>query len=51
MKTGLGQDVGISLIDTAFFATQALGVLSLYQVYGELRTQVGNRGFHPPSVA
>ena len=45
-KTGLGQDVDVSLFDTAFFATQALGVLSLYHVYGEVRTQVGNRGFH-----
>lgn len=45
-KTGLGQEVDVSLFDTAFFATQALGVLSLYHVYGELRTQVGNRGFH-----
>jgi CoA:oxalate CoA-transferase len=45
-KTGLGQEVDVSLFDTAFFATQALGVLLLYHVYGELRTQVGNRGFH-----
>jgi len=45
-KTSLGQDVDVSLFDIAFFATQALGVLSLYHVYGELRTQVGNRGFH-----
>jgi CoA:oxalate CoA-transferase len=45
-KTGLGQEIDVSLFDYAFFATQALGVLLLYQVYGELRTQVGNRGFH-----
>lgn len=45
-KTGLGQEVDVSLFDTAFFATQSLGVLLLYHVYGELRTQVANKGFH-----
>jgi CoA:oxalate CoA-transferase len=45
-KTGLGQEVDVSLFDNAFFATQSLGVLLLYHVYGELRIQVGNRGFH-----
>lgn len=45
-RTGLGQAVDVSLFDTASFATQALGALLLYSFFGELRTQVGNRGFH-----
>ncbi|MDP6179506.1 MAG: CoA transferase [Desulfatiglandales bacterium] len=45
-KTGLGQEVDVSLFDTAFFAAQSLGVLVLYHVYGELRIQVANCGFH-----
>jgi CoA:oxalate CoA-transferase len=44
--TGLGQAVDVSLFDTASFATQALGALLLHHLYGEVRTQVGNRGFH-----
>ena len=45
-KTGEGQAVDTSLFDTAVFATQALGTLLLYDIYGETRRQVGNRGFH-----
>lgn len=45
-KTGMGQGVDVSLFDTASFATQALGSLLLYTLYGEIRAQVGNRGFH-----
>jgi crotonobetainyl-CoA:carnitine CoA-transferase CaiB-like acyl-CoA transferase len=45
-RTGKGQFIDISLFDTAFFATQCTGSLLLYKVYGEIRTQVGNRGFH-----
>jgi len=45
-KTGLGQAIDVSLFDTASFATQALGTLLLYHLYGEVRTQVGNQGFH-----
>jgi crotonobetainyl-CoA:carnitine CoA-transferase CaiB-like acyl-CoA transferase len=45
-RTGAGQAVDVSLFDTAVFATQALGTLLLYHLYGEIRKQVGNRGFH-----
>jgi crotonobetainyl-CoA:carnitine CoA-transferase CaiB-like acyl-CoA transferase len=45
-KTGMGQDVDVSLFDTASFATQCLGTLLLYNLYGDIRRQVGNRGFH-----
>jgi crotonobetainyl-CoA:carnitine CoA-transferase CaiB-like acyl-CoA transferase len=45
-KTGKGQAIDVSLFDTAVFATQALGALLLYETYGEVRKQVGNRGFH-----
>jgi len=45
-KTGMGQAIDVSLFDTASFATQALGTLLLYQLYGEIRMQVGNKGFH-----
>jgi crotonobetainyl-CoA:carnitine CoA-transferase CaiB-like acyl-CoA transferase len=45
-RTGKGQFIDVSLFDTAFFATQCMGALLLYKVYGEIRTQVGNRGFH-----
>jgi crotonobetainyl-CoA:carnitine CoA-transferase CaiB-like acyl-CoA transferase len=45
-KTGLGQAVDVSLFDMAVFATQCMGALLLYQVYGEIRKQVANRGFH-----
>jgi len=45
-RTGKGQFVDVSLFDVAFFATQCMGALLLYKVYGEIRRQVGNRGFH-----
>jgi len=45
-RTGLGQAVDVSLFDMAVFATQCMGALLLYQVYGEIRKQVANRGFH-----
>jgi CoA:oxalate CoA-transferase len=45
-RTGKGQLVDVSLFDVAFFATQCMGALLLYRVYGEIRKQVGNRGFH-----
>jgi crotonobetainyl-CoA:carnitine CoA-transferase CaiB-like acyl-CoA transferase len=45
-KTGQGQAIDTSLFDTAVFATQALGALLLYKIYGDIRKQVGNRGFH-----
>jgi len=45
-KTGVGQNVDVSLFDTAFFCTQCMGALLLYSVYGEVRRQVGNLGFH-----
>jgi len=45
-RTGLGQDIDVSLFDTAFFSTQCMGALLLYEVYGEIRKQVGNLGFH-----
>jgi CoA:oxalate CoA-transferase len=45
-KRGLGQAIDVSLFDTASFATQALGALLLHNLYGEVRTRVGNKGFH-----
>jgi crotonobetainyl-CoA:carnitine CoA-transferase CaiB-like acyl-CoA transferase len=45
-RTGQGQFIDVSLLDVAFFATQCMGSLLLYKVYGEVRKQVGNRGFH-----
>ena len=45
-RTGRGQFIDVSLLDVAFFATQCMGSLLLYKVYGEIRRQVGNRGFH-----
>ncbi len=45
-RTGQGQFIDVSLFDVAFFATQCMGALLLYKVYGEIRRQVGNRGFH-----
>lgn len=45
-KTGVGQYIDVSLFDTAFFCTQCMGALLLYAVYGEVRKQVGNLGFH-----
>ena len=38
--------IDVSLFDVAFFSTQCMGALLLYRVYGEIRKQVGNRGFH-----
>jgi CoA:oxalate CoA-transferase len=45
-KQGAGQAVDVSLFDTAFFATQSVGTLLLYQLSGEVRKHIGNRGFH-----
>jgi CoA:oxalate CoA-transferase len=45
-KTGQGQLIDVSLFDVAFFATQCMGAFLLYKLYGEIRRQVGNRGFH-----
>ena len=45
-KTGRGQAIDVSLFDTAFFATQSVGTLLLYTLFGEIRKQIGNRGFH-----
>ncbi|MCX5803757.1 MAG: CoA transferase, partial [Proteobacteria bacterium] len=45
-KTGKGQFIDVALFDTAFFCTQLMGALLLYKVYGEIRRQVGNLGFH-----
>jgi crotonobetainyl-CoA:carnitine CoA-transferase CaiB-like acyl-CoA transferase len=45
-KTGMGQEIDVSLFDTAFFSTQCMGALLLYEVYGKIRKQVGNLGFH-----
>jgi CoA:oxalate CoA-transferase len=45
-KTGRGQSIDVSLFDTAFFATQSVGTLLLYTLFGEIRKQIGNRGFH-----
>jgi crotonobetainyl-CoA:carnitine CoA-transferase CaiB-like acyl-CoA transferase len=45
-KTGKGQEIDVSLFDTAFFSTQCMGALLLYEVYGLIRKQVGNLGFH-----
>ena len=45
-KTGKGQAVDVCLFDTATFMTQAMGALLLYHFYGEIRQQIGNRGFH-----
>lgn len=45
-KSEIGQDIDVSLFDTAFFSTQCMGALLLYEVFGEIRKQVGNLGFH-----
>lgn len=45
-RTGEGQFIDASLLDTASFATQLMGALILYDVYGQIRVQVGNLGFH-----
>jgi len=45
-NTGVGQAIDVSLFDVAFFATQSTGALLLYKIFGEIRKQIGNRGFH-----
>jgi CoA:oxalate CoA-transferase len=45
-KAGVGQSVDVSLFDMAFFSAQCMGTLILYELYGQVRSQVGNRGFH-----
>lgn len=45
-KTGIGQNVDVSLFDMAFFSGQCMGSLILYELYGKVHTRVGNRGFH-----
>jgi crotonobetainyl-CoA:carnitine CoA-transferase CaiB-like acyl-CoA transferase len=45
-KTGKGQAIDVSLYDTASFISQSMGTLLLYHFYGEVRKQIGNRGFH-----
>lgn len=45
-KTGRGQTIDVSLYDTATFVSQSMGTLLLYHFYGEIRKQIGNRGFH-----
>jgi len=45
-KTGQGQAVDVCLFDTASFMMQAMGALLLHHFSGEIRQQIGNRGFH-----
>ncbi|MFC2012153.1 CaiB/BaiF CoA transferase family protein [Chloroflexota bacterium] len=45
-KTGKGQFIDVALYDTATFISQSMGTLLLYHFYGEIRKQIGNRGFH-----
>jgi CoA:oxalate CoA-transferase len=45
-KRGAGQAVDVSLFDTASFTTQSVGTLLLFQLSGEIRKHIGNRGFH-----
>ncbi|HBE45563.1 MAG TPA: hypothetical protein DDW17_09035 [Deltaproteobacteria bacterium] len=45
-RTGKGQFIDVALFDTATFYTQMMGALLLYEVYGEIRIKVGNKGFH-----
>jgi len=45
-RTGKGQAIDVSLYDTATFIAQSMGTLLLYHFYGEIRRQIGNRGFH-----
>ncbi len=45
-KTGKGQAIDVSLFDTASFISQSMGTLLLHHFYGEIRKQIGNRGFH-----
>ncbi len=45
-QTGKGQAIDVSLFDTATFISQSMGTLLLYHFYGEIRRQIGNRGFH-----
>jgi crotonobetainyl-CoA:carnitine CoA-transferase CaiB-like acyl-CoA transferase len=44
-RVGVGQAIDISLFDTGFFITQALGALLLYKVYNERRERLSNFGF------
>jgi len=44
-RTGVGQQVDVSLFDIGCFITQALGALLLYKVYNERRERLGNFGF------
>jgi len=45
-KKGEGQAIDVSLFDTATFITQSVGTLLLYELSGEVRKNIGNRGFH-----
>jgi CoA:oxalate CoA-transferase len=45
-KTGQGQSVDVCLYDTSTFMVQAMGALLLYHFYGEIRREIGNRGYH-----
>jgi crotonobetainyl-CoA:carnitine CoA-transferase CaiB-like acyl-CoA transferase len=45
-STGRGQAVDVCLFDTSVFMMQAMGALLLQHFYGEIRQQIGNRGFH-----
>ncbi len=45
-KNGEGQFIDVSLFDTAAFFTQSVGALLLYELSGEVRKQIGNKGFH-----
>ena len=44
-KTGAGQAVDVSLFDTAVFLTQSMGALAYFEMFGEVRKQLGNSGF------
>ncbi|BBO82029.1 CoA transferase [Desulfosarcina ovata subsp. sediminis] len=45
LKTGKGQLVDASLLDTAASFVEAIGAVALYSVHGEVRHQLGNHGF------
>lgn len=44
-KTGKGQHIDSSLLDTAASFAQYVGPVALYHAHGELRQQLGNYGF------
>lgn len=44
-KTGKGQVIDASLLDTAGSFVQCLGTVAFYSLSGELRQQLGNHGF------